>query len=79
MAQYTDEKGNSADYPFNPNGSDNNIAGICDQTGRIFGIMPHPEGFLFRENHPRWTREKIQEGRGLKVFENAVNFVKEVF
>jgi len=79
VAQYTDEKGNPVGYPFNPNGSENNIAGICDQTGRIFGIMPHPEGFLFKENHPRWTREKIQEGRGLKVFENAVSFVREVF
>jgi len=76
VAQYTDEKGNLSGYPFNPNGSELNIAGICDETGRIFGLMPHPEAFLFPQNHPRWTREKIQEGEGLKIFKNAVNFVK---
>jgi len=76
VAQYVDNKGNSADYPWNPNGSELNIAGVCDETGRIFGLMPHPEAFLFPQNHPRWTREKIQEGEGLKIFKNAVNFVK---
>ena len=76
VAQYVDDKGAPADYPFNPNGSENNIAGICDETGRIFGLMPHPEGFLFAQNHPRWTREKIQKGEGIKIFKNAVEFVK---
>jgi len=76
VAQYTDEKGNLSSYPFNPNGSELNVAGVCDETGRIFGLMPHPEGFLFPQNHPRWTREKIEEGKGLKIFKNAVNFVK---
>jgi len=76
VAQYVDNKGNSADYPWNPNGSELNIAGVCDETGRIFGLMPHPEAFLFPQNHPRWTQEKIQEGEGLKIFKNAVNFVK---
>lgn len=76
VAQYMDDKGNLAGYPWNPNGSELNIAGICDETGRIFGLMPHPEAFLFPQNHPRWTREKIQEGEGLKIFKNAINFVK---
>lgn len=76
-AQYTDEKGNLAGYPWNPNGAELNIAGICDETGRILGFMPHPEGFLFPQNHPRWTREKIIEGQGLQVFQNAVKFVKK--
>ena len=76
VAQYVDDKGNLADYPWNPNGSELNIAGICDETGRIFGLMPHPEAFLFSQNHPRWTRQKILEGQGLKIFKNAVNFVK---
>ncbi|MBU4369702.1 phosphoribosylformylglycinamidine synthase I [Patescibacteria group bacterium] len=76
VAQYVDGQGNPADYPFNPNGSEDNIAGICDETGRIFGLMPHPEGFLFAQNHPRWTREKIQKGEGIKIFKNAVEFVK---
>jgi len=76
VAQYMDDKGNLAGYPWNPNGSELNIAGICNETGRIFGLMPHPEAFLFPQNHPRWTREKIQEGEGLKIFKNAINFVK---
>ena len=76
VAQYVDNKGNLAGYPFNPNGSEFNVAGVCDETGRIFGLMPHPEAFLFPQNHPRWTRENIQEGSGLKIFKNAVNFVK---
>lgn len=76
VVQYTDEKGNLAGYPWNPNGSELNIAGICDETGRILGLMPHPEAFLFPQNHPRWTREKIKAGEGLRVFQNGVNFVK---
>ena len=52
------------EYPDNPNGSDADIAGICDKTGRIFGLMPHPERFLTKYNHPRWTREDLpEEGR----------------
>ncbi|MDI6883509.1 MAG: phosphoribosylformylglycinamidine synthase subunit PurQ, partial [Patescibacteria group bacterium] len=62
---------------FNPNGSELNIAGICDETGRILGLMPHPEAFLFPQNHPRWTRETIKAGQGLKVFQNGVKFVKK--
>lgn len=76
VVQYVDEKGNLAGYPWNPNGSELNIAGICDETGRILGLMPHPEAFLFPQNHPSWTREIIKTGEGLKVFQNAVNFVK---
>lgn len=77
VAQYVDDKGNLVGYPWNPNGSELNIAGICNETGRIFGLMPHPEAFLFPQNHPRWTREPIKEGEGLKIFKNAVNFVKK--
>lgn len=71
-----------SEYPHNPNGSDVDIAGICDPTGRIFGLMPHPERFLMKWNHPRWTRfEKTieadsEEGDGLAIFRNAVNYVK---
>lgn len=62
-------------FPANPNGSTDDIAGICDPSGRIFGLMPHPEAFLERTNHPRWTRESLPEaGAGLKLFENAVAF-----
>jgi phosphoribosylformylglycinamidine synthase len=64
-------------YPENPNGSINAIAGICNETGRLFGLMPHPEAYLHRTNHPRWTRESLpEEGRGVKIFRNAVNFIR---
>ena len=64
-------------YPNNPNGSDADIAGICDKTGRIFGLMPHPERFLTKWNHPRWTREDLpDEGDGIAIFKNAVDYVK---
>lgn len=65
------------DYPMNPNGSVDAIAGICNETGRLFGLMPHPEAYLHYTNHPRWTREKLPEdGMGLSVFKNAVNFIR---
>jgi len=65
------------DYPANPNGSPDGIAGICDPTGRIFGLMPHPEAFLHRTNHPRWTREELpEEGQGLAIFRNGVEFIR---
>ncbi len=68
------------EYPYNPNGSDADIAGICDTTGRIFGLMPHPERFLTKYNHPRWTREDLpEEGDGLAIFKNAVDYVKATF
>ncbi len=67
-------------FPFNPNGSLNAIAGLCDPTGRIFGLMPHPEAYLFPENHPGWPRQKLDgvlpaEGQGLKIFRNAVAYL----
>ncbi|HTP57385.1 MAG TPA: phosphoribosylformylglycinamidine synthase subunit PurQ [Spirochaetia bacterium] len=59
-------------YPDDPNGSVNHIAGICDASGKIFGLMPHPEAFLFRENHPEWTRRPDLQGQGLAIFRNGV-------
>ncbi|MBN1828202.1 MAG: phosphoribosylformylglycinamidine synthase subunit PurQ [Deltaproteobacteria bacterium] len=65
------------DYPLNPNGSVDAIAGICDRTGRLFGLMPHPEAYLHATNHPRWTRENLpEEGMGLSLFRNAVEFIR---
>ncbi|GMU92535.1 MAG: hypothetical protein AMXMBFR4_15930 [Candidatus Hydrogenedentota bacterium] len=65
-------------FPANPNGSVDDVAGICDATGRVFGLMPHPEAFVDKTNHPRWTREPIpEEGAGLQVFRNAVRFARE--
>jgi phosphoribosylformylglycinamidine synthase len=62
-------------YPANPNGSVADIAGLCDPTGRMFGLMPHPERHINAQQHPRWTRRRAQrEGDGLAVFRNAVKF-----
>jgi len=65
------------EYPHNPNGSEMAIAGICDSTGRIFGLMPHPEAYHHRTNHPLWTRKELpEEGMGLALFRNAVNYIQ---
>jgi phosphoribosylformylglycinamidine synthase len=62
-------------YPDNPNGAMGNVAGVCDTTGRVFGLMPHPESFIDPLQHPRWTREPRREaGDGLRVFQNAVRY-----
>jgi phosphoribosylformylglycinamidine synthase len=61
-------------YPACPNGAQLAVAGICDETGRVFGLMPHPERHIDPTQHPRWTRERPQRGDGLAVFENAVRF-----
>ncbi|MHB9096843.1 MAG: phosphoribosylformylglycinamidine synthase subunit PurQ [Syntrophales bacterium] len=77
--EYSDEHCRKAtlNYPENPNGAVDGIAGICNQTGRIFGMMPHPEAFLHRTNHPRWTREELpEEGMGLALFRNAAAFLR---
>jgi phosphoribosylformylglycinamidine synthase len=76
---YTDGSSTSSDsllpYPVNPNGSLANIAGLCDATGRVLGLMPHPERFLFATQHPTWTRDgRTGVGDGLKVFRNAVDY-----
>jgi phosphoribosylformylglycinamidine synthase len=66
------------EYPYNPNGSELAIAGICDSTGRIMGIMPHPEAFHHRTNHPRWTRQELpEEGAGLVLFRNAIDYIRK--
>jgi len=80
------ELANSA-FPHNPNGSVLDIAGICDPTGRIFGLMPHPEAYNHPTNHPDWTRQKEKLKRqdkvfemghatGLQIFQNAVDFME---
>ena len=65
-------------YPANPNASVDDIAGICDASGRIFGLMPHPEAFTERMHHPRATRERLpDEGVGLRLFRNAVEYAEK--
>jgi phosphoribosylformylglycinamidine synthase subunit PurQ / glutaminase len=78
--RYAGRKGAPAEgrYPENPNGSVDDIAAICDPSGRVFGLMPHPEAYVCRTNHPRWTREDIpEEGSGLQIFRNAVSYVED--
>jgi phosphoribosylformylglycinamidine synthase len=66
------------EFPENPNGSQHAIAGICDPTGRLFGLMPHPEAFTHRTHHPRWTREVLpDEGMGLLLYRNAIKFIEK--
>ncbi len=87
--QYATPDGRPADgqYPFNPNGSVNDIAGICDPTGRIFGLMPHPEGYNHPTNHPDWTRRKAIDRRkgsyaqtltpmGVRMLQNGVDYCR---
>jgi len=75
--RYVDEKGRFDTYPANPNGSAGGIAGLCDSTGRVFGLMPHPDRHLDHTQHPTWTRRKHTASEtpdGLGVFQNAVNY-----
>jgi phosphoribosylformylglycinamidine synthase I len=79
--RYADAAGvPTQEFPANPNGSLNAIAGLCDPTGRIFGLMPHPEAYLFPENHPNWDQQKLdgnlpEQGLGLKLFKNGVQYL----
>lgn len=61
--------------PYNPNGSMGNVAGLCDKSGRVFGLMPHPESYIDFTQHPHWTRRSDRgEGQGLAIFRNAVRY-----
>jgi phosphoribosylformylglycinamidine synthase len=77
---YTDETGNtSVGYPHNPNGSMNNIAGICDSSGRVFGLMPHPERHVRGTQNPQWTRLGAKKyGDGFRIFQNAVEWARRL-
>lgn len=88
--QYALPDGESANgrFPFNPNGSVDDIAGICDATGRVFGLMPHPEGYNHFTNHPDWTRRKEIASRqgvayqekipvGVRILQNGVDYFRD--
>jgi phosphoribosylformylglycinamidine synthase len=75
-------------FPDNPNGSVEDIAGICDATGRVFGLMPHPEGYNDWTNHPDWLRDRERAARagksigqgptvGIRMFLNAVEYCRK--
>ncbi len=79
--RYIDERGaRTQRWPANPNGSVHAIAGMCDPSGRLFGLMPHPDAFLYGIHHPQWPLRKLrgqleQEGDGLRIFRNGVDHV----
>ncbi len=77
---YADENGNSkAGYPHNPNGSVANIAGICDASGRVFALMPHPERYIRGTQHPQWMRQGVRKYQdGFQIFVNAVKWAQSL-
>jgi phosphoribosylformylglycinamidine synthase len=80
VLKYSDKNfsGPTMAFPDNPNGSINAIAGICDPTGRLMGLMPHPEAYIHYTQHHRWTREELpEEGDGLVLYKNALAYVKQ--
>ena len=80
VVYYADEHGDiKAGYPHNPNGSVENIAGICDTSGRVFALMPHPERHIRGIQHPQWTRLGAKKyGDGFQIFLNAVKWAKNL-
>jgi phosphoribosylformylglycinamidine synthase len=77
--RYASASGGVPVYPDDPNGSVDSIAGICDKSGRVLGLMPHPERYVSGHQHPRWTREgkANAEGDGLRLFRRAVDYFKQ--
>ena len=74
--RYVDADGNSGPYPVNPNGSIDDVAGICDPTGRVMGLMPHPERFVDITHHPQWTRGGVRQADGSVFFSRAFEYLK---
>jgi phosphoribosylformylglycinamidine synthase subunit PurQ / glutaminase len=78
--RYVDAQGKPTQrWPENPSGSTHAVAGLCDPSGRLFGLMPHPEGFLYGFHHPLWQRRKLDGtlsalGDGLRIFRNGVDY-----
>ena len=74
--QGSDVREDKLAFPANPNGAEANVAGVCDASGRVFGLMPHPERHIDPTQHPFWTRrdEQPPEGDGMAMFRNAVGW-----
>jgi phosphoribosylformylglycinamidine synthase len=79
--RYVDQDGNYADYPWNPNGSFSNLAGICNNAGNVFGMMPHPERTFYRHQHPGWTKNGLKNniGDGRAIFESVLDYIIKRF
>ncbi len=82
--RYVDAAGEPTEvWPDNPNGSASGMAGLCDGTGRVFGLMPHPEAYLYPQSHPRWIAQRDQGrlpavGQGLGILANGVRAAVQV-
>lgn len=75
--QFYNPDSNKAEYPYNPNGSIMDIAGITNKKGNVFGLMPHPEAYIFPQNNPNWSEDSVTKGTmGLKIFQNGVDYFK---
>jgi len=74
--RYCDKNGNKAQYPLDPNGSLNEIAGICNDKGNVFGLMPHPERYIYGLQHPARESYDGTFGWGKKIFQNAIDYLK---
>ncbi|MFQ6035389.1 MAG: phosphoribosylformylglycinamidine synthase I [Sedimentisphaerales bacterium] len=88
--KYVDENGKENGYPVNPNGSVDSIAGLTDTTGRVLGLMPHPERYVRLTQHPRWSRlfraqdardeiRETRDGDGMTIFKNALKYIQKNF
>ncbi len=79
--RYVDFRGDEKNYPWNPNGSISNIAGICNCEGNVFGMMPHPERAFFRYQHSDWTRQGLNDivGDGRVIFESVIDYISRKF
>ncbi len=75
--RYVNADGQTASYPENPNGSVDGIAAICDPSGLIMGMMPHPERFVYTHQHPHWHRRRLTSADGIAIFENAVRYARQ--
>ncbi|UCG43686.1 MAG: phosphoribosylformylglycinamidine synthase I [candidate division WOR-3 bacterium] len=75
--RYVGPHGQTAGYPDNPNGSVGGVAAICDPSGLIMGMMPHPERFVYTHQHPHWHRRRSASADGITIFENAVKYAKQ--
>lgn len=80
--RYVDEEGNYAEYPWNPNGSPYNIAGICNEEGNVFGLMPHPERAFFKYQSQDWTRSLSKRNdmgeNGRLIFESVLEYARKM-
>ncbi len=76
--RYVCPDGSDAEYPWNPNGSQSDIAGICNPAGNVLGMMPHPERAMTRYTHADWTRNfPSEEGDGRIIFESVMNYLSK--